>query len=120
MAITVTTIQPAMHGFIINATSADASGCEELLAAPAAGVSIIVEHITISNNSVGTLTVTIGAGETGGAVTTPVLGPISLLSGQSISWNFKRAGAVITAATSLVVDSSGAGAITVFAQGRYE
>ena len=49
MAIAITTPQPGKFGWIINATSADASGCEELKAAPAAGLSIIVDHITINN-----------------------------------------------------------------------
>ncbi len=35
MAISVTTPSPGKAGWIINATSADASGCEELKAAPA-------------------------------------------------------------------------------------
>ena len=47
MAISTTTPQPGKFGWIINATSADASGCEELKAAPATGLSIIVDHLTI-------------------------------------------------------------------------
>ena len=43
MAIAVTSPQAAGSGFILNATSADASGGEEILAAPATGVSIVIE-----------------------------------------------------------------------------
>jgi len=50
MAIAITTPQPGKFGWIINATSADASGCEELKAA-VAGKSIIVDHLTINNGA---------------------------------------------------------------------
>jgi hypothetical protein len=59
MAIAVTTPSPGKFGFIINATSADASGCEELKAAPSAGLSIIVDHLTI-NNGANAISITIG------------------------------------------------------------
>jgi len=74
MAITITTPSPGKFGWIINATSADASGCEELKAAPAAGTSIIVDHLTINNGS-DAISITIGAGKTGAAVTTALIGP---------------------------------------------
>lgn len=122
MAITVTT--PAVGlgsqggSFIINGVSADASGCEELKAAPAAGTSIYVRHLTI-NNGANALSHTIGEGETGGAVTTALLGPIAMAANSSIQWNFNPP-MKLTAATSLVVDSSGAGAVCVFAEGYIE
>jgi hypothetical protein len=116
MAITVTT-PTAKNGFILNATSADASGCEELKAAES-GKTIKVRQLTMSNNSVGTLTMTIGGGETGGAVTAALLGPVSLLTGQSMSWTFNPDGS--RRKHGPVVDASGAGAICVFAQGEVE
>jgi hypothetical protein len=116
MAISVTTPSPGKFGFIINATSADASGCEELKAAPAAGTSIIVDHLTI-NNGANAISITIGEGETGGAVTTALIGPIAMAANTSIQFLFVN-GMVLTAATSLTVDASGAGAICIFAQGR--
>lgn len=64
MAIAITTPSPGKAGFILNATSADASGCEELKAAPAVGSSIIVDHLTI-NNGANAISITIGAGKTG-------------------------------------------------------
>jgi hypothetical protein len=116
MAISITTPTPNKFGFILNATSADASGCEELKAAPAAGISIIVDHITI-NNGASAISITIGEGETTGAVTTALIGPIAMAANTSIQFDFHD-GMVLTAATSLTVDASGAGAICIFVQGR--
>jgi len=122
MAITVTTPMPGRLGFIINATSADASGCEELKAAPAAG-SIVVDHLTI-NNGASALSITIGEGETASAVTTALIGPIAMAANTSLQFDFTdpyftgQGGMVLTAATSLTVDASGAGAICIFARGR--
>lgn len=116
MAISITTPQSGKDGFIINATSADASGCEELKAAPASGTSIIVDHLTI-NNGANAISITIGEGETGGAVTTALIGPIAMEANTSIQFTFPQ-GMKLTAATSLTVDASGAGAICIFAVGR--
>ena len=119
MAISITTPQSGKFGWIINAASADASGCEELKAAPAAGTSIIVDHLTI-NNGANAISITIGEGESGpGSVTTALIGPIAMAANTSLQWNFHD-GIVLTAATSLTVDASGAGAICIFAQGRIQ
>jgi len=117
MAISITTPTPGKFGFILNATSADASGCEELKAA-IAGKSIIVDHLTI-NNGANAISITIGEGETGGAVTTALIGPVAMAANTSLQFIFCN-GMVLTAATSLTVDASGAGAICVFVQGRVE
>jgi len=123
MAITVTSPNhgPASgDSFIINGVSADASGCEELKAAPAAGLSIIVDRLTI-NNGANAISITIGEGETTGAVTTALIGPIAMAANSSIQFDFGRSGGMkLTAATSLTVDASGAGAVCIFAQGRVE
>jgi hypothetical protein len=118
MAISITTPSPGKFGFILNATSADASGCEELKAAPAAGLSIVVDHLTI-NNGASAISITIGQGETGGAVTTALIGPVAMAANTSIQWDFPS-GMVLTAATSLTVDASGAGAICIFVWGRIQ
>jgi len=118
MAISVTTPTPGKFGFILNATSADASSCEELKAAPAAGTSIIVDHLTI-NNGANAISITIGEGETAGAVTTALIGPVTMAANTSLQFTFMY-GMVLTAATSLTVDASGASAICIFAQGRVE
>lgn len=118
MAIDITTPQPGKFGFILNATSTDASGCEELKAAPAAGTSIIVDHVTI-NNGAGAQSITIGEGKNGGAVTTALIGPVAMAANTSLQWNFPS-GMVLTAATSLTVDSSSNTALCIFAIGRVD
>lgn len=120
MAITVTTPQAGNYGFILNGVSADASGCEELKAAPDAGKSIVVDMLTI-NNGANAISHTIGEGETGGAVTTALIGPIAMAANTSLTFDFRRVGGMkLTAATSLTIDSSGAGAVCVHAIGRVE
>jgi hypothetical protein len=118
MAISITTPSPGKFGWIINAISGDASGCEELKAAPAAGLSIIIDHLTI-NNGAGAQSITIGAGKTGGAVTTSLIGPIAMAANTSLQWDFPS-GIVLTPATSLTVDSTSNSALCVFASGRIE
>ena len=118
MAISVTNPAVGKFGFFLNATSADVSGCEELRAAPGAGLSIYVDHLTI--NSGAATTITIGEGETGGAVTTALIGPVSFAANQSMHWDFLKGGMVLTPATALTIDASGAGNICIFASGRIE
>ena len=118
MAISITTPQPGKFGFIINATSADVSGCEQLKAAPAAGTSIIVDHITI-NNGPGAQSITVGQGKTGAGVTAALLGPIAMAANTSLQFDFPS-GIVLTASTSLTVDSSSNTSICIFAWGRVE
>lgn len=118
MAITVTTPSPGKAGFILNGVSADASGCEELKAAPATGLSIIVDHLTI-NNGANAISITIGEGKTGAGVTTALIGPVAMAANTSIQFTFPQ-GMKLTAATALTVDASGAGAICIFAVGRVE
>jgi hypothetical protein len=118
MAISITTPSPAKYGWIINATSADVSGCEELKAAPAAGLSIIVDHITI-NNGAGAQSITIGEGKTGAGVTTALIGPVAMAADASIQWGFPS-GMLLTAATPLTVDSTSNTALCIFAWGRIE
>jgi hypothetical protein len=121
MAITVTSpeVGPGAQGgsFIINGVSSDASGCEELKAATAAK-SIYINRLTI-NNGANAISHTIGEGETTGAVTTALIGPIAMAANTSIQWDFYPP-MKLTAATALVIDSSGAGAVCVFAQGYVE
>lgn len=103
-------------GFIKNATSADASGCEEIIAA-VTGKRIKLRHVTI--NSTGAITITLGAGETGGAVTAALLGPVAFAANSTLQWDFNP-NMVLPVATALTVDSSGAGNILVFVQGVIE
>lgn len=115
MSITVTSPKSKL-GFIKNAVCVDATSCEEIHIA-VVGKKIKVRHLTI--NSGANITITIGEGETNGAVTTALLGPISFAANQSMQWNFNPL-MELTENTSLTVDSSGFGDICVFAQGIVE
>lgn len=113
----ITTPTPGKLGWIINATCSDASASEELKAAPGAGLSIIVDHITINNGAAGTQDITIGQGETAGSVETALIGPISMDVNSSIQWDFPQ-GMVLTANKSLTVDSTDTHNLMIFAYGR--
>jgi hypothetical protein len=115
MAIAVTT-PGRKQGFIANATSADASACEELVAAVASKI-IKVRHLTI--NSTDAISITIGSGEVGGAVEAALLGPIAFSALQTMQWNFNPY-MELPVGKSLTVDADGAGAICVFVQGVVE
>jgi len=113
MAITLVTSNVEKVGFVANGNSADFSGTEELVAA-VTGISIHVERLAISSNAA--ITLTLGAGETGGAVTTVVIGPVYAAANSFQELAFTRP-IKLAAATALVVDASGAGAATVVVQG---
>ena len=117
MAINVTSPSPRSSGWIKNANSADASGCEEIIATPGVGKSLVIEHMVISSDSA--ISITIGEGETTGAVTTALIGPVTFAAGQSMSFPVtgRTQGIKLTANTSLTVDASGAGNINVWVQG---
>jgi len=121
MSITLTTPDTgpgSFNGFIVNGVSADASACEVLKAAPATGVSIYINRLTI-NNGAAALSHTIGEGETTSAPDTALIGPIAMAANTSLVFDFYPP-MKLTAATELVVDSSGAGAVCVFVQGYIE
>lgn len=116
MAITVTSPQTTV-GFIKNATTADASACEEIIPAPPAGVNIRLRHVTI--NSAAANTITLGAGVSGGGVEAALLGPISFGAGTTLQWEFEPL-LHLPAAKSLTIDASAPGVVTVFCQGFIE
>lgn len=102
--------------FILNLYTDDASGCEEIKAA-VAGKKIIIEQMSLI--CADKITATIGAGETGAAVTAVVWGPLvfntevtgaGYMIGTQYIWKPVH-GLVLPAATSLVIDASGAGII---------
>jgi hypothetical protein len=86
MAIT-TASHSGRNSFTVNATTADLSGCETLLAA-VADKRIVIDSIAI--NAGASITVTVGEGETTGAVTTALLGPVSLIEGLTWSKRLSR------------------------------
>ncbi len=119
MAITLTTPQPAGSGFAVNGTSADLSACEILIAAPATGVSIYLERVSIS--CAADIDVTIGEGETTGDVTTEILGPVTFkAAGGNAFVHVFRQPIKLTAATALTCDASGAGQTTILVEGYIE
>lgn len=118
MAITKQSNTVSTRGFSVNATSADASGAEELVAA-VADKSIYLTQLSIT--TVSAITVTVGEGETASAVTTVLYGPVPFVAtapGQ-VKELFNPP-IKLSEATALVVDASGAGVIQVYAQGYIE
>jgi len=115
MAVTNTAINSETAGWKVNSVSADYSGCEELKAAVASN-NHYIDHITVSTGS--NINVTIGAGETGGAVTATILGPLYFpANGGTYKHTFKPA-IKVAANTAITADASGAGATTIFIEGR--
>lgn len=113
MAITLTNSNVEKVGFIANGNSSDLSGCE-VLKAGITDKSIYLERLTI--NSEAAISITIGAGENAGAVTTILVGPIYFAANTHIEMVFTRP-LKLAAATDLTVDASGAGNVTLIAQG---
>ena len=113
----VTTNTPAVKGWSVNATSADANCCEELVATPGEGYSLYLEYLQV--NCASDITVTIGAEEDSNDVETVIIGPVTFKAagGNFASWTFPRP-LQIADNNSLTVDASGAGAVQVFALGH--
>ena len=114
MAVTLETLQPAGRGFINNASSADASSGETIVAA-VTGKSHYIRSITIACISAITVTIQDNTG-------TPVviLGPVPFAATSSpITVTFLEP--VVVASSKLIeVDASGAGAVNVVIQGYTE
>ena len=109
------TVDQGITGFANNAYSADWSGTEDIVTA-VAGKHIYIESIAIS--CAVAISLTVGEGETAGAVTAELWGPILFAATGStfISIYFKRP-LKVASATAVVMDASGAGAATVMIQG---
>ena len=98
-----------------NFSAADVSGCEEIKTAPSKGA-LYLERILIS--CVSAITVTIGMGETSGAVTTVLLGPFDFVVGNGAPIDIKFTEPIkLTDLTSLTVDGGGAGIVAIIAEG---
>ena len=108
MAWAVTSHNLAGGGFCLHGTG-DATGCEELLAAQGAGTYIQLLGVVIAEVDAAA-TITVGSGETTGAVTNPILGPLAPLTTQD-GGPFVcifPAPVELAANTALTVDASGA------------
>jgi hypothetical protein len=82
--------------------------------AAVSGKSIYVERVYISSGAA--ITVTIGKGETTGAITTVKAGPFYMAANTAQEAVFTRP-VKLTANTALTADASGAGNVTVIVQG---
>jgi hypothetical protein len=114
MVITLATLNPSPGGFAANGYSADWSGCEELVAAPASGVSIYLSKILVLCTA--DVAITIGEGDNEGTVESVLMGPLKIHVGGRIVYEFLRP-IKLTAAKSLTADADGAGAATIFVEG---
>jgi len=113
---TLDSLESYGRGFAINATEADLTGCEPLLAAPGAGKNIYLEKVVISCATA--TNVTIGEGESSSAVENEIFGPIMFLADgtTNIVVDFKRP-IQLTANKALTADAAGAGQVTIFVEG---
>jgi len=98
----------------INATSDDASGCEEIKAAPGAGYALVITRLTIGIGAA--ITVTVGSGVAGGAVEGDQIGPIGGAAG-TYQLDVRERPVQLTENKPLTVDASGAGTVCVYAEG---
>ncbi len=101
-------------GWQINASSADASACEQIKATPGAGYHLVVTRLIVCVGAA--ITVTVGSGESGGAVEGDQIGPLGGAAGTYVL-DFREAPILLTANKPLTVDSSGAGQVCVYAEG---
>jgi hypothetical protein len=98
-----------------NASIADASGCEEIVAAPGAGYNLVIERLIIHIGAA--ITVTVGSGETGpGSVEGDKIGPLGGAAGTYIL-DLRDDPILLTANKSLTFDASGAGTVCIIAEG---
>jgi hypothetical protein len=116
MAITAENLNTSTFGWIVNATSADLSGAETVKAAPGAGLNLYLTHISI--NCATAITVTVGSGETGSAVDTPIVGPVTFTTGGGQYQVTFDPPLLVDANTALTADASGSGATQITAQGH--
>lgn len=123
MSVTLTTVNVtgprtnqsgAITQWQINATTSDASGCEAIRAAPGLGYEHCITRLEIFLNAA--ITVTLGASEASGAVEDIILGPMGGAVGH-ISMDFSDRPLAVRGNHSFVFDTSGAGSITIYAEG---
>lgn len=98
----------------VNASSADASGCEEIVATPGAGYALVIERMMIYIGDA--ITVTIGEDENAGAVAAKLIGPLGGAAGTYVL-DCRDRPIQMTANKALVFDASGAGTVCIYAEG---
>lgn len=103
------------QGFNVNFVSTETDDAETVYAAQGAGTNIVLESVTISSQNPGTAT--LGSGATGGAVDTPIIGPIALTtSGRPYQCTFPRP-VVVDANTALTFDTGSSVGVQCSVQG---
>jgi hypothetical protein len=112
--LTVSAKKPVGTPFALNVRSDDISGCETILASPGAGKRIALTGLIIS--SAAAITISIGEGNAGAALTAITMGPITFAAGQYLVWKFDHP-LYLTADTILACDASGAGVVNIFVEG---
>lgn len=114
MAFVVTDLNPYKSGWALNAVG-DASGCEELKAAPGTGLSLYLDQVIIDTTAAATII--IGQGETvPGTPDANIIGPVGFSPNVPVVWKFDKP-IKLTANTSLVVDSNVANDVCVWVEG---
>ncbi len=98
----------------VNASSADASGCEEIVATPGAGYALVVTRLVIYVG--GAITVSLGQNDNAGALETTLIGPLGGAAG-TYPLDVRDRPIQLAANKALCVDASGAGQICVYAEG---
>ena len=98
----------------VNGSSADATGCETLKAAPGAGYSLCITRLFILVGAA--ITVTIGSGANAGSVETVLVGPLGGAAGTYVL-DVRDHPVVLAENKALSVDASGAGVVCIYAEG---
>jgi len=103
-------------GWIVNATSADITGTEQLVATPGSGANLYITKLLI--NSDAAITVTIGTVDTAGDISAGnrLLGPHSFAANSTFYWEFEHP-LKVGANLPILADASGAGNVHVFMEG---
>jgi hypothetical protein len=121
MSITANTItlkKPPLDSkkFEVHFASTDLSGCEEILAAESGKCHYIQEIILFCASAI---TISIGGGETTGALTATYLGPLPFAATSSqYKIKFPDEALVVALSTAICIDASGAGNVAGIVRGR--
>jgi hypothetical protein len=114
--INVVEIPTAGADWVISMSSEDISGGETLKAA-VAGSSHYIKRLMVRADAA--MDITIGSGEADGAVTTIHIGPVPLDAASGyFPISFGNKGMKCTSGATLTIDSTAAGTVWIYAEGR--
>ncbi|OHB65760.1 MAG: hypothetical protein A2Y76_01665 [Planctomycetes bacterium RBG_13_60_9] len=123
MAITTTAVSitsakwsqtSAIPPWQVNASSADASGCEEIVATPGAGYQLVLCRAYIYVGAA--ITVSLGQNDNAGTLETTLIGPLAGAAGNYIL-DVRDQPIILAANKALCVDASGAGQVCIYVEG---